>query len=136
MIFQAKLPRAETMTVYDYDDPPVHYERVFTGTRVYYQDGGKWVWGPTTPQAEVRRVEDNFRMTVGLTCNLVGSEMIANETASIFMVHMELGDLIDTERIWISDSTQLPLKTELASPSSKVVWTFRYQNIEPPEVAQ
>jgi hypothetical protein len=133
MITQAKLPHAETMTVYDYDDPPVRYERVFTGTRVYFQDGGKWVWGPTTLQAEVKRVEDNFRMTVGLTCNLVGSERIANQAASIFMVHMELGDLITTERIWISDSSQLPLKMELPSPHSKVVWTFRYENIEPPE---
>ena len=66
------------------------------------------------------------------TCHTAGGESVNGEATTVSVTHSEAKDGITDGRIWLSDRTGLPPKSEVPLGGGSVINdTFRYGNIQP-----
>jgi len=134
-IAQAKVPHAVTQVMTAPGKPTISVEMIFMDDKAYTQMNGTWHAMPFSAQQQIdflnaasKRAEQTTR-----SCQKLASEPINGEAATVLMTHSETNGATSETRVWISDKTGLPLKSELRlSTGMAVTDDFRYDNIEVP----
>lgn len=135
---QAKAPYAAITMMSQPGQPVSRSEMVVIGATMYFQVAGAWQSMPYSAQEVIDRSTENAKKAkVKPTCQKFGAELVSGEAATVYNVHEDKdGDAIDS-RIWISDSTGLPLKLEVHLGSgTSFTETTRYDRIQPPTGAK
>lgn len=136
MFAQAKVPYASSMTTSQPGQPVSRGESVVTGTKMYVQVNGAWQSMPYSAQEIIDRVTENAKKSKQ-TCQKVGAELVAGEATTVYSDHEETPRGVVDSRIWLSDSSGLPLRLETHFASGmSFTSTIRYDNIQPPAGAK
>jgi len=138
-IAQAKVPHAVTHVTAPAGKPPERVEMIFTGDKIYTQTNGAWhsMAFPAQSQIDMATASQKRAETQPHTCAKLGSEPINGEAASLLTMHAEVGGKVTDGRLWLSDRTGLPLKSEIHLSDGLVVTDeFRYGNIVAPPGAK
>jgi hypothetical protein len=134
-IAQAKVPHAVTRVMTVPGKPATQVEMIFVGDKAYTQRNGTWQSMPSSAQDQIETISAARKRAEQTphTCQKVGGEPINGEATALIAMHSETSDA----RIWISDKTGLPLKSEVHLSSGTVITdNFRYGNIEAPPGAK
>lgn len=136
MIAQAKAPYAAAMAMSKPDKSVDRSASIVTGTKMYVQVNGAWQAMPYRAQDMIDRI-NKLAKEAKQTCAKVGAGTIDGVAATIFTAHVENQGRVSDNRIWISDKTGLPAKTETQFPDGMTVTqSYRYDNIQPPAGAE
>jgi hypothetical protein len=134
-IAQAKVPRAVTHVTAVPGKPPTRAEMIFMSDKAYMQVNGAWQSIAYSAQQQIDTINAAIKRTEQAphSCQKLASEPINGEAVSLLAAHSEANGKASDSRIWISNKTGLPLKSEVHLSSGTVVTDdFRYGNIEAP----
>jgi hypothetical protein len=134
-IAQAKVPHAITHVMIAPGQSPVRAEMILTATTAYSQIDGAWHAVPFSAQQQIDMITAATQRTQQTphTCQKVGNQQINGEAASLLIMRTEANGKVTEARMWISDRTSLPLRSEIHLDNGTVVTDdFRYDNIAPP----
>ena len=132
MIAQARTPFAGTMATAKPDKSVDRTASIVTGTKMYIQVNGAWQSMPYTAQDAIDRINKAAK-AAKQTCAKGGSEAVDGVATSIFNAHIATAGGVSDNRIWISDKTGLPVKSETQFQNGMTVTqSYRYDNIQPP----
>jgi hypothetical protein len=137
-IAQAKVPHADTHVTTLPGKPPVRIEMIFTADKAYSETNGSWTSFPFSAQTQIDIINAATKRAeqTAHACQKLPSEPINGEAASLFTTHTADGKVAEA-RIWISDKTGLPLKSEVRLGSGTIVTDeFRYGSIAAPPGAK
>lgn len=138
-IAQAKVPHADTHTMTEPGKAPSRMEMIFTADKIYAQEGGSWQSMPYSVQQQIDTITAATAREVQTphTCQKLASSPIGGEAASLLVMHVETSGKVEDARVWISDKTGLPLKSEVHLANGTVFTDeFRYDNIQAPPGAK
>jgi hypothetical protein len=138
-IAQAKVPHAVTRVTSVPGKPAIQVEMIFLGDRAYTQTNGTWRSVPDSAQDQIETISAARKRAEQTphTCQKVGGGPINGEATALIAMHSETNGKASDARIWISDNTGLPLKSEIHLSSGTVITDdFRYTNIEAPPGAK
>jgi len=133
-IAQVKVPHAVVHVTTVPGKPPQRIEMVFKGDKAYTLMNGAWSSTAFSAKDQLEMINTSSdRAAKTATCQRMGSESVNGESATVFASHDDLrGKAIDA-RLWLSDKTGLPLKSEVHMASGMVLTDeFRYTNVEVP----
>jgi len=131
-IAQAKIPHAGTMAITHPGKPADTSATVVTATTAYAQVSGVWQAMPYSVQKEIDRINRVSR-EASRRCSTAGAEAVDGEEATIYTTHASIRDAAGDTRLWVSDRSGLPLKTETRfQDGMTLVATYRYDNVEAP----
>jgi hypothetical protein len=137
-IAQAKVPHADTHVMTAPGKPAARAEMIFTADKAYTQMNGAWSSIAFSAQQQIdtinaakKRGEQEKR-----TCQKSDGGAINGEATSLFTMNNQGNGGVSEARLWISDKTGLPLKSEVHLKNGTVVTDdFRYGDIKaPPDV--
>lgn len=134
-VAQAKAPRADTHETTEPGKPPVRIEMIFTTDKAYVQLKGAWRSMAFSPQQQIETAQAASKRAEKAphTCQKVAGEPIDGEATSLLIAHTELDGKTSDAKLWISDKTGMPLKSEVHLSTGAVITdTFRYGDIQPP----
>jgi hypothetical protein len=134
-IAQAKVPHAVTHVTERPGKPPERFEMIFTADKAYMQTNGAWQSMPFSAQSQIDTATASQKRAESQphSCAKLGSEPINGEAASLLTMHAEVGGKVTDGRMWLSDRTGLPLKSEIHLSDGMVVTDeFRYDAIVAP----
>jgi hypothetical protein len=112
-------------------------ETIFADGQKYIRGHGKWMRLPVTSQ-EVLEEEKEKQEHGKSTCQLLRTESVNGQPASVYSMHREYGEITEDGQIWVSKRTGLPLRvdgdvdtrgTKVKAHSST---RFEYGNVQPP----
>jgi hypothetical protein len=138
-IAQAKVPHADSHVSTAPGKPPVTVELIFLGDKVYTQTNGTWRSMDFSAQQQIDMVNALNKRTEQMkhSCQKLASDPIDGEAAFLLVMHSEDDGKVSDARIWISDKTGMPLKSEIHLSSGTVVTdAFRYGDIKAPAGVQ
>ena len=133
-IAQVKVPHAVVHVMTVPGKPPQRIEMVFKNDKAYTLMNGAWSSMAFSAQDQLAMINTSSeRAAKTATCQRVGSEAINGEAATVFASHDDAhGKAIDA-RLWLSDKTGLPLKSEVHMAGGTVLTDeFRYTNVDVP----
>jgi negative regulator of sigma E activity len=133
-IAQVKVPHAVVHVMTVPGKPPQRMEMVFKNDKAYTLMNGAWSSISFSAQDQLDMIKTSSeRAAKTATCQRVGSEPVNGESASVFASHDDVhGKAIDA-KLWLSDKTGLPLKSEVHMASGMVLTDeFRYTSVEVP----
>ena len=107
---------------------------VFKGDKAYTLMNGAWSSIAFSAKDQLEMIDTSSeRAAKTATCRRVGSESVNGESATVFASHDDAhGKPIDA-RLWLSDRSGLPLKSEVHMAGGMVLTDeFRYTNVEVP----
>jgi hypothetical protein len=131
-IARAQVPNAGTTTIAYPGQPAETRATIVTGGIAYLQVKGVWQSKPFALQAEIDRITRSGK-EAKRNCSKVGAETVDGEPATIYAAHTENQDMADDTRLWVSDRSGLPLKSEIRfKDGATVLAAFRYDHIEAP----
>jgi hypothetical protein len=115
---------------------PVEAETIYANGQKYIQVHGKWMRLPVTSQ-EVVQQEKEKEARGKSTCQLVRSESVSGEAATLYSVHREYGEVNEDGQMWVSIRTGRLLRVEedLDRGNQKKEHQstrFEYENVRPP----
>ena len=116
---------------------PMEAETVFANGQKYIRVRGKWMRIPVTSQ-DVLEQEKQKEEKGKSTCQLLRSESVNGETARLYSVHREYGEVKEDGQMWVSTSTGLLLRAEEDVDNrgnrkkEHQSTRFEYGNIRPP----
>jgi outer membrane lipoprotein-sorting protein len=131
-IAQAKVPHADTHVT---TPPPTSAQMIFLNDKAYMQINGAWRSMPYSAQEQTDTVTAAAKRAEQMThsCQKLGSEPIKGEAATLLTTRTEGDGKVSEARVWVSDKSGLPLKSEIhLSNGTLVTDDFRYGNIEAP----
>jgi hypothetical protein len=112
-------------------------ETVMVQGKKYIRVNGKWI-DPHLTTAEVMEKEKEKEKNGKASCQLVRSESVNGESASLYHMEREIAGVKEDSQIWISKSTGLALRGEqdvdLGGEIGKQHRSsrFEYANVQPP----
>lgn len=132
---QAKVPYASNGTMLLSGQPPVKNEVVVTGEKMYVRDKGAWKVGDHSTKLVLERMAED-RKTVNLTCEKAGAEPVGGQAATAYVVHEEKSGNVSDSKMWIANTSGLPLKLEMRFSNTPFTNTieYRYDNIVAPTI--
>jgi hypothetical protein len=134
-IAQAKVPHATMHVATAPGESEQRTETIVTADKVYTQIDGAWHGTPLSAQdvlEAIKEARERGRNTPR-TCQKVPGETINGEPTTLLNVHSESNGQTADAKIWISNSSGLPLKSEMRFSSGSVIYdTFRYDNVTAP----
>lgn len=98
-----------------------------TADKIYLQVNGKWRVSPRTPAQAASDAADVVKETK-YTCKAMGSETVNGEAADVYQIHSVDGDLSNDNKVWISKSKKMTIKTEAKAISN----VYDYANVQAP----
>ena len=112
-------------------------ETIIANGKKYIRVRGKWMSLPVTSQdmLEQEKEEEEHGKS---TCQLLRSESVNGEAATLYSMHREYEEITEDQQIWISKGTGLPLRAEgdVDSKSNHVQQhsstRLEYGNVNPP----
>ena len=116
---------------------PVEGETIFVGGQKYIQAHGKWMRLPVTTQDVLDQEKENEKNGKS-NCQLVRSESVNGESASLYHMQRETENFKENSQIWISKTTGLPLREEQDIDYGGKIGKrhnsgrFEYGNVRPP----
>jgi hypothetical protein len=119
------------------DGKPQTAETVMVQGKKYIRGNGKWM-DPHVATAEVLEQEEENEKNGRSSCQLVRSESVNEESASLYHLQRETSGFQEDSQIWISKTTGLPLREEqdidYRGPIGKRHNSarFEYSNVQPP----
>ncbi len=110
-------------------------ETIFANGQKYIRVRGKWMRLPVTSQ-EVLEQEKEKEEKGKSTCQLLRSESVNGEAATLYSVHREYEEVTEDGQMWVSRSSGLLLRVEedFDSRGNKDHRStrFEYGNVKPP----
>jgi outer membrane lipoprotein-sorting protein len=91
-----------------------------------------------SPQAQIDRINavKSSAERANQTCEKPASDTVKGDAATVVVVHTDAGGKRSDARLWISDKSGLPLKSEIRVDGGNeiaiVTDDFRYDHIEAP----
>jgi hypothetical protein len=134
-IAQAKVPHADTHVTTPPGKPPVSAQMIFLSDKAYVQINGAWRSVAYSAQEQIGTVTAAAKRAEQMThsCQKLGSEPVKGEAATLLTTRTEGDGKVSEARVWVSDKSGLPLKSEIhLSNGTLVTDDFRYGNIEAP----
>jgi len=134
-IAQAKVPHAVTHVMTEPGKPGSRMELIFIDDKAFTKMNGAWSSMPYPTQQQIDTVMTARSRTEKTphTCEKVANQTINGEAASLYVVRTEVPGKATEGRIWISDKTGLPLKSEVhLSSGTVIIDDFQYNNITAP----
>lgn len=112
-------------------------ETIVANGQKYIRVRGKWMRIPVTSQdmLEQEKEEEEHGKS---TCQLLRSESVNGEAATLYSFHREYEEVTEDEHIWISKGTGLPLRAEADVDSrgnhvkEHASTRLEYSNVKPP----
>ena len=112
-------------------------ETIIANGQKYIRVRGKWMRIPVTSQdmLEQEKEEEEHGKS---TCQLLRSESVNGEAATLYSFHREYEEVTEDEQIWISKGTGLPLRAEADVDSrgkhikEHASTRLEYGNVKPP----
>lgn len=125
-------PYAATIRMPGPDGLPVTSNVLMTGEKMYLEFRRTW----TTKLMTTKELVDKTKKTAlkeVLSCQRAGAEEIGGEASTIYAVDSQTPGHVGHSRVWISNASGLPLKTEVKLPGGESVTSlFDYKNVTPP----
>ena len=112
-------------------------ETIFANGQKYIRARGKWMGLPVTSQ-EVLEQEKEKEEKGKSTCQLLRSESVNGEAATVYSLHREYDEVTEDGQMWASKGSGLPLRVEedVDNRGNKVMdhrsTHFEYGNVRPP----
>jgi len=112
-------------------------ETIFANGQKYIRVHGKWMRIPVTSQ-DVLEQEKEKEEKGKSTCQLLRSESVNGEAATVYSLHREYDEVTEDGQMWVSKGTGLPLRVEedVDNRGNKVMdhrsTHFEYGNVRPP----
>lgn len=135
-IAQIKVPHTDAHLTIPPGMAPQQIDMVFKNDKVYTRYNGAWssMAFPAQDQIDtINKVASTTRPGADYSCQKVGNESINGESAAVFASHDASHGKVTDSRIWLSDKTGLPLKSEIHLSNGTVVRDeFRYTNVDAP----
>jgi hypothetical protein len=130
---QMKAPYRATISFSNLNGKPATSETVFTGGKMYVQLNGAWQVSPITAQEMTDQMKKNYKESKE-SCRYVGDESVDGQAASIFTASFQSPRSHSDNRIWISRSRGVLLKTwaRIDEGNQTMTSTYEYDNIQPP----
>jgi len=131
---QVKVPHADVHVTTTPGQPPQRIEMVFKNDKAYTLIDGAWSSMPFSVKDQIEMINSSTdRAAKSSTCQRIGSESVNGESATVFASHGEARGKATDARMWLSDKTGLPLKSEVRLANGMVMTDdFRYTNVEAP----
>ena len=131
-----KQPSASEATMLAPGRPPLHGGTIFDGTKIYLQVDGTWHNSPMTVQETIDQMNES-RKKAKSVCDAAGTETVDGAAATVYMIHSVTERGESDTRLWVSDSTGLPLKSDTRFASGMTMsQAFRYTAIQAPANVQ
>jgi hypothetical protein len=129
-------PYAATIRMPGPDGLPMTSNVVMTGEKMYLQFRRTWTTKLMTTKELVDKTNKTAMKEV-ISCERAGAEAIGGEASTIYAVDSKTPGHIGHSRVWISNASGLPLKTEVKLPGGESVTSlFDYKNVSPPPGAK
>ena len=112
-------------------------ETIFANGQKYIRVRGKWMRIPVDSQ-EVVEMEKEKERQGKPTCQVLRTELVNGEVASLYSLHRVYEDVKEDGQMWVSKSSGMLLRAEMDidSPDNKIKEhrssRFEYGNIQPP----
>ena len=112
-------------------------ETIMAQGRKYIRARGKWMDPRVTTQEVLEQEQENEKNGKS-SCQLVRSESVNGESASLYHMQRETDSFKEDSQIWISKSTGLPLREEQDMDMGGAIGKrhnsahFEYRNVQPP----
>jgi hypothetical protein len=112
-------------------------ETIMTQEKKYIRVNGKWMGTPVTT-TDVLEQEKEREKNGKATCQLVRSELVGGEPASVYSMHREGDGVTEDEQLWISKVTGRALRAEQDVDMGGEIGKehrsarFEYGNVAPP----
>ncbi len=136
MIAVFKQPSASQATFGRPGEPVKLARTIYDGSKIYVQVDGKWHNSPMTVQETIDQMNES-RKKAKSTCESAGSETVDGVAATVYTVHSVTERGISDTRLWVSDSSGLPLKADTRFASGMTMnQIFQYTAIQPPTDVQ
>ena len=117
---------------------PISTETIYVQGKTYLAvNGGKWMLSPATPN-DVLQQEKKDEANGKATCQLLRSESVNSEPASVYSLRRETETLKETGQVWISKITGRELRQEVDVDYGGTVGKghfkarYEYSNVKPP----
>ena len=135
-IAQIKVPHTDAHFTIPPGKAPQRVDMVFKNDKVYTRYNGAWssMAFPAQDQIDtINKLAATARPGVTYNCQKVGNESINGESAGVFVSHDDSHGKVTDSRLWLSDKTGLPLKSEVHLSDGTVISDeFRYTNVDAP----
>lgn len=131
MVNQASRAYSATMTLTD--QTGTHTSKiVFTGSTIYTQVDGQWHSMPMSSKDMIDQIHDAAK-TAKTSCHQAGSEAVNGQPTTIYAAHVDNQDSVSDNRIWVSKTNGLALKSEVVIKDGPHMMTvFDYAKVVPP----
>jgi hypothetical protein len=110
-------------------------ETIFANGQKYIQVRGKWMRLPVTSQDVIEQEKEKEQQGKS-TCQLLRSESVNGEAATLYSVHREYDQVTEDGQMWVSKSSGLLLRVEEDVTANQVKehrsTRFEYKNIQSP----
>jgi len=116
---------------------PRSTETIYTANKIYARVNGKWMDSSLKPSDVLAQEKENRQHTKA-SCQVVRSEVVGTEAATLYSMHSENEDTKTDAQMWISKSTGLPLREEtdisdVGSAEKRHASTrYEYSNVKAP----
>ena len=134
-IAQAKVPYAVVHVMTLPGKPAQRFEMIFKGDKAYTLMNGAWSSMAFSMQDRIDTINAASEQAAKATytCRKVGSEAVNGEPASVLASHGDSHGKVTDSRLWVSDKTGLPLKSEVHLAAGTVITDeFRYAHVDVP----
>jgi hypothetical protein len=130
---QMSVPYRASVSFSNLNGKPAMTETIFAGGKIYVQLNGAWHVSPITAQKMVDRMKKNYTASKH-ACRRVGDETVGGQAASVYVASFQSPRSHSDNRIWISRSRGVLLKTwaRIDEGNQTMTSTYEYDNIQPP----
>jgi hypothetical protein len=135
-IAQAKVPYEITSVTSVPGKPDDRRVIVIVDDKMYVQLNGVWQSTPVAAQQTIDRINKMAKEHPG-TCTRQGTDAVGGDAASVYSSRDPTKTTIAESRIWISDRSGLPVKSEVHFAGGKtMIATYRYGDVAAPPGAK
>lgn len=130
---QMQVPYRATISFSNLNGKPATSETIFTGGKIYVQLNGAWQVSPMTVQEMTDQMKKNYKESKH-ACQHVGDESVGGQAASVYTASFQSPHSHSDNRVWISRSRGVLLKTwaHIDEGNQTMTTTYAYDSIQPP----
>jgi hypothetical protein len=126
-------PYAATIQMPGPDGLPMTSHVVMTGEKMYLQIRRTGTMKLITTKELIDKANETALKEL-ISCERAGAEDIGGDASTIYAVESQMPGHVGHSRVWISNASGLPLKTEVKLPGGESVTSlFDYKNVAPPD---
>jgi hypothetical protein len=131
MVAQVKVPFVVQATQTPTKGPAQKMETRIVGGKSYFFVQGAWHSEPVTPDEMIADLTEEKNL-VKQTCSIAGDEPVDGKPATVYEAHIDNQGEKSDNKLWVSKTTGLPVKSEARMREGTIAQTFRYDGVEAP----